>query len=544
MGFKENVLAYKHPDTEPSLDMKKDLLDLFQSDDLNPDSYTKKAISELLSRVGELHIDDENFDDEVRKLWDDLQSLKTAIGTVDAMVIGLDAVLRKYANLNGIDLPDGMNRWFNVTDIDKAVADVNAQNAIQSSKRLVELCTTGFSDMSKISECISSEMMQVTESAESLMGPLGGLLSKRYEYSPIQPTELGINVNDIIFGSLGVAGTSADFSLIQGKSYAEIADWIDVDLSCVIDRFGDGGFQRNFWNGSFCRIFNIVIHSILECQHSTSLELLPYFKYMRNDLINTFGCQKPGGMQYTYYLLVQLVVGCICAKIEDESFHQISNDTKMFCGIFSHELSQEEVWCKMCDPLSGGIGINIPEALRKWMNKLGSGEGKVAYPKDTLGKIIGWIESIPGGSTSLLIPCSGEGSTCHANISNPCTTDRNTVEDGSLVNRLQVEQFSKERLEELVRESVRNMIQENHQVIMGRLVHGSSDEQYQTATCEQVEFQKLKWLSSPEESYYKRMVDRDCNMQTMVAESKDVDRPLLYQNLIAQMSRCGNKNQS
>ena len=64
MGFKENVLAYKNPDTEPSMDPKKDLCILLQSNDLIPDDYTKKAISDLVDKVGLLHIEDDNFDDE------------------------------------------------------------------------------------------------------------------------------------------------------------------------------------------------------------------------------------------------------------------------------------------------------------------------------------------------------------------------------------------------------------------------------------------------------------------------------------------------
>ena len=205
MGFKENVLAYKNPNAELSMDPKKDLCSLLQSNDLIPDDYTKKAISDLVDKVGLLHVEDEGFDVDVRGLWDELQTLKAAIGEVDTLVIGLDAVLRKYADMSGIDLPDTTNKWFNVTDIDKAVADVNHQNAIQSSKRLVSMCTSGFSDLECISECVSARMMQVTESAESLMGLFGGSLSKRYEYGPIQPTELGIDIDAIMKSALGVA---------------------------------------------------------------------------------------------------------------------------------------------------------------------------------------------------------------------------------------------------------------------------------------------------------------------------------------------------
>lgn len=536
MGFKENVLAYKNPDTEPSMDPKKDLCSLLQSNDLIPDDYTKKAISDLVDKVGLLHIEDDNFDDEIRGLWDDLQILKAAIGDVDAMVIGLDAVLRKYADMSGIDLPDTTNKWFNVTDIDKAVADVNSQDAIQSSKRLVSMCTSGFSDLEGISECVSAKMMQATESAESLMGLFGGSLSKRYEYGPIQPTELGIDIDAIMRSALGAAAFNPSyFSLIQEKSYGEIADLIDVDLSCIINRFGDGGFQRDTFNGVFCRIMNILMHSILEIPHSSSLELLPYLKYMRDDLYGKFEMFQPGGAQYTYYVLTRTILCCLCAKVEDEIFHMVSSDTQDKCKASLSWLTREEAWCEKCNPIGTCRGKTTQQLFNEWMTSLMS--GNTAYPKTAIGKIEEMLSMIPGATTSLLLTNFTTTSTDHEEVSSPSITNQITTESSSL--RLQVERFSEQDLTKLVQESVRDMIQENHEIIRSGIIRGNKPEKYRIAVAEQSMFQKLKWLQEPSEAHFKRIVDRDCSGQViteaMLRDDSTVNNAVLYTDLISRM---------
>ena len=536
MGFKENVLAYKNPDTEPSMDPKKDLCSLLQSNDLIPDDYTKKAISDLVDKVGLLHIEDGNFDDEIRSLWDDLQTLKAAIGDVDTMVIGLDAVLRKYADMSGIDLPDTTNKWFNVTDIDKAVADVNSQDAIQSSKRLVSMCTSGFSELEGISECVSAKMMQATESAESLMGLFGGSLSKRYEYGPIQPTELGIDIDAIMRSALGAAALNPSyFSLIQEKSYGEIADLINVDLSCIINRFGDGGFQRNTFNGVFCRIMNILMHSILEIPHSSSLELLPYLKYMRDDLYSKFEMFQPGGAQYTYYVLTRTILCCLCAKVEDEIFHMTSSDTQDKCKASLSWLTREEAWCEKCNPIGTCRGKTTQQLFNEWMTSLMS--GNTAYPKTAIGKIEEMLSMIPGATTSLLLTNFATTSTDHEEVSSPSITNQITTESSSL--RLQVERFSEQDLTKLVQESVRDMIQENHEIIRSGIIRGNKPEKYRIAVAEQSMFQKLKWLQEPSEAHFKRIVDRDCSRQiiteTMLRDDSTVNNAVLYTDLISMM---------
>lgn len=536
MGFKENVLAYKNPDTEPSMDPKKDLCSLLQSNDLIPDDYTKKAISDLVDKVGLLHIEDGNFDDEIRSLWDDLQTLKAAIGDVDTMVIGLDAVLRKYADMSGIDLPDTTNKWFNVTDIDKAVADVNSQDAIQSSKRLVSMCTSGFSDLEGISECVSAKMMQVTESTESLMGLFGGSLSKRYEYGPIQPTELGIDIDAIMRSALGAAALNPSyFSLIQEKSYGEIADLIDVDLSCIINRFGDGGFQRDTFNGVFCRIMNILMHSILEIPHSSSLELLPYLKYMRDDLYSKFEMFQPGGAQYTYYVLTRTILCCLCAKVEDEIFHVVSSDTQDKCKASLSWLTREEAWCEKCNPIGTCRGKTTQQLFNEWMTSLMS--GNTAYPKTAIGKIEEMLSMIPGATTSLLLTNFATTSTDHEEVSSPSITNQITTESSSL--RLQVERFSEQDLTKLVQESVRDMIQENHEIIRSGIIRGNKPEKYRIAVAEQSMFQKLKWLQEPSEAHFKRIVDRDCSGQViteaMLRDDSTVNNAVLYTDLISRM---------
>lgn len=538
MGFKENVLAYKKPDTEPSMDPKKDLCSLLQSNDLIPDDYTKKAISDLVDKVGLLHVEDDGLDDEVRSLWDDLQTLKAAIGDVDVMIIGLDAVLRKYADMSGIDLPDTTNKWFNVTDIDKAVADVNNQNAIQSSKRLVSMCTSGFSDLEGISECVSVRMMQVTESAESLMGLFGGSLSKRYEYGPIQPTELGIDIDVIMKGALGVAALNPSyFSLIQGKSYGEIADLINVDLSCIINRFGNGGFQRDTFNGVFCRIMNILIHSVLEIPHSSSLELLPYLKYMRDDLYGKFEMFQPGGAQYTYYVLTRIILCCLCAKAEDEIFHMVSSDTQSKCKASLSWLTREEAWCEKCNPIGTCRGKTTQQLFSEWMTSLMS--GNTAYPRTAVGKIEEMLSMIPGATTSLLLTNFATISTDHEEVSNPSNTNQITTESGSLVERLQVERSLEQDLTKLVQESVRDMIQENHEIIRAGIIRRNKPEKYRIAVAEQSMFQKLKWLQEPSEAHFKRIVDRDCNGQViteaMLHDDSIVDNAVLYADLISRM---------
>lgn len=538
MGFKENVLAYKNPDTEPSMDPKKDLCSLLQSNDLIPDDYTKKAISDLVDKVGLLHVEDDGFDDEVRSLWDDLQTLKAAIGDVDVMIIGLDAVLRKYADMSDIDLPDTTNKWFNVTDIDKAVADVNNQNAIQSSKRLVSMCTSGFSDLEGISECVSARMMQVTESAESLMGLFGGSLSKRYEYGPIQPTELGIDIDVIMKGALGVAALNPSyFSLVQGKSYGEIVDLINVDLSCIINRFGDGGFQRDTFNGVFCRIMNILMHSILEIPHSSSLELLPYLKYMKDDLYGKFEMFQPGGAQYTYYVLTRIILCCLCAKAEDEIFHMISSDTQSKCKASLSWLTREEAWCEKCNPVGTCRGKTTQQLFSEWMTSLMS--GNTAYPKTAVGKIKEMLGMIPGATTSLLLKDFAMISTDHEEVSNPSNANQITTESGSLVERLQVERFLEQDLTKLVQESVRDMIQENHEIIRAGIIHRNKPEKYRIAVAEQSMFQKLKWLQEPSEAHFKRIVDRDCNghviTEAMLHDDSTVDNAVLYADLISRM---------
>ena len=536
MGFKENVLAYKNPDTEPSMDPKKDLCSLLQSNDLIPDDYTKKAISDLVDKVGLLHIEDDNFDDEIRGLWDDLQALKAAIGDVDTMIIGLDAVLRKYADMSGIALPDTTNKWFNVTDIDKAVADVNSQDAIQSSKRLVSMCTSGFSDLEGISECVSAKMMQATESAESLMGLFGGSLSKRYEYGPIQPTELGIDIDGIMRSALGAAALNPSyFSLIQEKSYGEIADLIDVDLSCIINRFGNGGFQRDTFNGVFCRIMNILMHSILEIPHSSSLELLPYLKYMRDDLYSKFEMFQPGGAQYTYYALTRTILCCLCAKVEDEIFHMVSSDTQDKCKASLSWLTREEAWYEKCNPIGTCRGKTTQQLFNEWMTSLMS--GNTAYPKTAIGKIEEMLSMIPGATTSLLLTNFATTSTDHEEVSSSSITNQITTESSSL--RLQVERFSEQDLTKLVQESVRDMIQENHEIVRSGIIRGNKPEKYRIAVAEQSMFQKLKWLQEPSEAHFKRIVDRDCSGQViteaMLHDDSTVNNAVLYADLISRM---------
>lgn len=368
------------------------------------------------------------------------------------------------------------------------------------------------------------------------MGLFGGSLSKRYEYGPIQPTELGIDIDAIMRSALGAAALNPSyFSLIQEKSYGEIADLIDVDLSCIINRFGDGGFQRDTFNGVFCRIMNILMHSILEIPHSSSLELLPYLKYMRDDLYSKFEMFQPGGAQYTYYVLTRTILCCLCAKVEDEIFHMVSSDTQDKCKASLSWLTREEAWCEKCNPIGTCRGKTTQQLFNEWMTSLMS--GNTAYPKTAIGKIEEMLSMIPGATTSLLLTNFTTTSTDHEEVSSPSTTNQITTESSSL--RLQVERFSEQDLTKLVQESVRDMIQENHEIIRSGIIRGNKPEKYRIAVAEQSMFQKLKWLQEPSEAHFKRIVDRDCSGQViteaMLRDDSTVNNAVLYTDLISRM---------
>lgn len=368
------------------------------------------------------------------------------------------------------------------------------------------------------------------------MGLFGGSLSKRYEYGPIQPTELGIDIDAIMRSALGAAALNPSyFSLIQEKSYGEIADLIDVDLSCIINRFGDGGFQRDTFNGVFCRIMNILMHSILEIPHSSSLELLPYLKYMRDDLYSKFEMFQPGGAQYTYYVLTRTILCCLCAKVEDEIFHMVSSDTQDKCKASLSWLTREEAWCEKCNPIGTCCGKTTQQLFNEWMTSLMS--GNTAYPKTAIGKIEEMLSMIPGVTTSLLLTNFTTTSTDHEEVSSPSTTNQITTESSSL--RLQVERFSEQDLTKLVQESVRDMIQENHEIIRSGIIRGNKPEKYRIAVAEQSMFQKLKWLQEPSEAHFKRIVDRDCSGQViteaMLRDDSTVNNAVLYTDLISRM---------
>ena len=144
---------------------------------------------------------------------------------------------------------------------------------------------------------------------------------------------------------------------------------------------------------------------------------------------------------------------------------------------------------------------------------------------------------IPGATTSLLLTNFATTSTDHEEVSSPSITNQITTESSSL--RLQVERFSEQDLTKLVQESVRDMIQENHEIIRSGIIRGNKPEKYRIAVAEQSMFQKLKWLQEPSEAHFKRIVDRDCSGQViteaMLRDDSIVNNAVLYADLISRM---------
>ena len=137
MEFKQVILELMNPNSE-LISPEADLIRLLQSSDIHPDDTKSMASKYALIKLNLLDPNSDNFDSDLENLWKSVLQLEKDLPEVNALVLGLKAVLKKYARLANVQLSD-TNSTFNVADIDTAVDNFNKTDAVQNSLLLQNL---------------------------------------------------------------------------------------------------------------------------------------------------------------------------------------------------------------------------------------------------------------------------------------------------------------------------------------------------------------------------------------------------------------------
>ena len=338
-----------------------DLTRLLQSPDLHPDDTKSMASRMAILKLNQLDPESCTFDEDLKKLWDSANMLEKQLPEVNALVIGLKAVLKKYANYANVQLRDE-NSVFNVADIDTAVESFNQMDAVQNSQLLTGLRVSGFLTESELNQCLFYQKTSAMKAGCDLMEALGKeppILTLNGADVVLNPDDLGIDLDNLReFNDWLQDDSGSHLQDISQVHYFQIVEWLNTDIRMVTDQFGEGTYTENVFNAIFGKVFYLLIDSILSAK-TTSIEKLPYLKFLYRE-VSRITIDQPS---YSMGLVVRTGLSSIIGKIELEVFGSLNYSTKREISYY-HRMIRTG--------MTNYPDMAIIQAFRSWVIKHGS----------------------------------------------------------------------------------------------------------------------------------------------------------------------------
>ena len=454
MEFKQVILELMDPSSE-IISPGADLVKLLQCSDIHPDDTKSMASKYALIKLNLLDPNSDSFDSDLENLWKSVLQLEKDLPEVNALVLGLKAVLKKYAKIANVQLSD-TNSSFNVADIDTAVDNFNKTDAVQNSLLLQNLRVSGLLTESELNKCLFNQKTSVTKSVCHLMEAYGcesSIPTMSGAKIVLGPDDLGVDLMNLtnFCGELGF-GEGRDAKMIESTHYFQIVEWLNTDIQKVLDQFGNGTYTENVFNAIYGKVFYLLIDSILSAK-TTPIEKLPYLKFLYRDARYLVG-HAPA---YAMGVVVKTGIMCIIGKIELEVFGTLNESTK-------REISS------LRRVISSGT-TNYPDQtvigrLKSWLSDNGIDDdtfvGKMnqVFSRSAWSRIRSLGKMFPGMFCCLQLSDDA--------VSSADLADNHSDPEESLAKRLQVDSDSD--VESAVKESVQERVRVNHdQLISARL---------------------------------------------------------------------------
>ena len=279
MEFKQVILELMNPNSE-LISPETDLIRLLQSSDIHPDDTKSMASKYALIKLNLLDPNSDSFDSDLENLWKSVLQLEKDLPEVNALVLGLKAVLKKYARLANVQLSD-TNSTFNVADIDTAVDNFNKTDAVQNSLLLQNLRVSGLLTESELNKCLFNQKTSVSKSVCHLMEAYGcesSIPTMSGAKIVLGPDDLGVDLMKLTnFCAELDFGAGRDTKMIDSTHYFQIVEWLNTDVQKVLDQFGNGTYTENVFNVIYGKVFYLLIDSILSAK-TTPIEKLKQFQ--------------------------------------------------------------------------------------------------------------------------------------------------------------------------------------------------------------------------------------------------------------------------
>ena len=424
-----------------------DLTRLLQSPDLHPDDTKSMASRMAILKLNQLDPESCTFDEELKKLWDSVNKLEKQLPEVNALVIGLKAVLKKYANYANVQLRDE-NSVFNVADIDTAVESFNQMDAVQNSQLLTGLRVSGLLTESELNQCLFYQKTSAMKAGCDLMEALGKeppILTLNGADVVLNPDDLGVDLMKLTnFCAELDFGAGRDTKMIDSTHYFQIVEWLNTDVQKVLDQFGNGTYTENVFNVIYGKVFYLLIDSILSAK-TTPIEKLPYLKFLYRDASYLVG-HAPA---YAMGVVIKTGIMCVIGKIELEVFGTLNESTKREISSLRRIIS------------SGTTNYpdqSVIERLKSWLSENGIDDDTFVsqmnqvFSKSAWARIRSLGKMFPGVFCCLQLSDDA--------VSSVDLADERSDPEESLAKRLQVDSDSD--VESAVKESVQERVRVNH----------------------------------------------------------------------------------
>lgn len=446
MEFKQVILELMNPNSE-LISPEADLIRLLQSSDIHPDDTKSMASKYALIKLNLLDPNSDSFDSDLGNLWKSVLQLEKDLPEVNALVLGLKAVLKKYARLANVQLSD-TNSTFNVADIDTAVDNFNKTDAVQNSLLLQNLRVSGLLTESELNKCLFSQKTSVSKSVCHLMETYGcesSIPTMSGAKIVLGPDDLGVDLMKLTnFCAELDFGAGRDTKMIDSTHYFQIVEWLNTDVQKVLDQFGNGTYTENVFNVIYGKVFYLLIDSILSAK-TTPIEKLPYLKFLYRDASYLVG-HAPA---YAMGVVIETGIMCIIGKIELEVFGTLNESTKREISSLRRVIS------------SGTTNYpdqSVIERLKSWLSENGIDDDTFVsqmnqvFSKSAWARIRSLGKIFPGVFCCLQLSDDA--------VSSVDLADGHSDPEGSLAKRLQVDSDSD--VESAVKESVQERVRVNH----------------------------------------------------------------------------------
>ena len=475
MGFKQTVLELMSPSSE-IVSPEADLTRLLQSPDLHPDDTKSMASRMAILKLNQLDPESCTFDEELKKLWDSVNKLEKQLPEVNALVIGLKAVLKKYANYANVQLRDE-NSVFNVADIDTAVESFNQMDAVQNSQLLTGLRVSGLLTESELNQCLFYQKTSAMKAGCDLMEALGKeppILTLNGADVVLNPDDLGVDLDNLReFNDWLQDDSGSHLQDISQVHYFQIVEWLNTDIRMVTDQFGEGIYTENVFNAIFGKVFYLLIDSILSAK-TTSIEKLPYLKFLYRE-VSRVTIDQPS---YSMGLVVRSGLISIIGKIELEVFGSLNYSTKREISYY-HRMIRTG--------MTNYPDMAVIQAFRSWIIKHGSIGDKSIDQMNYVFAASAWkkIQELgnvfPGMTSCMQLPDSKTVGSADAATGSASLADE--------IRKLQVDTDSVDNKGNAsVHESVVERVKENHKFLLECRAKSQNDDNVRHIVREQRAF--------------------------------------------------------